>query len=76
MPPLMGGDMGAIPRPTLLGPRGMGGGLRGFSKLSSLLRGKRGLAGGLSMEPYKPCVVGEAKPLGEEELACESCGRA
>lgn len=44
--PFIGGAVcGALGEVTL---RGIGGGARGFSKLSSPLRGNRGLCGGLS----------------------------
>lgn len=44
--PLGGGDTSPCDNPVLL--RGIGGGARGFSKLSIVLLGKRGLCGGLS----------------------------
>lgn len=57
------GDMGPRPRPTL---RGTGGAALGFSKLSSLLGGKRGLCGGLTSElkPEPGVTIGDVRPLG------------
>jgi hypothetical protein len=57
------GDMGPRPSPTL---RGGGGAALGFSKLSSLLGGKRGLCGGLTSDarPELGVTIGDVRPLG------------
>lgn len=62
-PPDIVGDIGPRPSPTL---RGGGGAALGFSKLSSLLGGKRGLCGGLTRDakPELGVTVGDVRPLG------------
>lgn len=59
------GDIGPRPRPTL---RGTGGAALGFSKLSSLLGGKRGLCGGLTSDvnPEPGVATGDVIPFGGE----------
>lgn len=60
--PFIGGEVGREPAVWL---RGIGGGARGFSKLSWSFLGKRGLAGGLKTAgaPYCP-IFGDKPPPG------------
>jgi hypothetical protein len=58
------GERGAPPRVGVL--RGMGGGARGFSKLSMVLLGKRGLCGGLIMGVIMALMCGLRGPEPEK----------